>query len=836
MAAPNKSSSRWGSFLSQAVAGVESRLDNILTEEDGGSNASKTQQQPKPQPQMQAPTPASAVPAAAKASPNTSRSSSNNRANDRLQARLAKAMAGKVAAQGGGSARSSVDNASRPSMERKSTDSRVADTDEIKTVEATESTPETTVEETAQTDAQDEEAVAEADSHLADHAAEAPDQAAAAAPETEVGRAPVLPDEVEQLKYNHQQELQEYVERIDSLESKLQYLAKSAAESAQKAANAAPSGSMEGKLAAKDERIALLMEEGQKLATGEQKYRTIIKKLRQQVADSEKQNGELNKAKEKAAADVAALRTRLGSSEEKEKRQEEMRMATASLQKEIDSLRKEKATRDEAVRKLERDLKTKTEEASKAATLSKNLAAEREKFETQEESHAALRAEKETLEEKAEQDRIEWSEKLDRAVERGRSAENELRVEMRAMETKLEIMRTQAEEATSGSGGEAHVKLLRQIETLQSQYASASSNWQSMESSLLAKLSNLEKERDEAQKRESEMRKKARDSTTRARTLDEELQDVQPVLIKTREQLESVRNELAALKTSSKATEEALEQARSDLEREQRTKSRDFATQQTEWTEDAVRVDRMDSRPESPVPGNISRTFSTDLASLGGLPLPYRQRTTPLSGSIPDIDARPRSRRPSAQPPFRLLPASPNPGVGGAPPAPFSPFPQSSELGSNNPLSPPAVDEDAENGGILGFDDAVPSSPRQPAQDMISMSTVGAGPSVQLVERMSAAIRRLEAEKVAAKEEMTRVCNQRDEARTDMVGLMKELEEAKTASARVPDLQEQVDKLDARYQTTLEMLGEKSELVEELRADVQDLKAMYRELVEQTMK
>jgi hypothetical protein len=38
MAAPVKQSSRWGSFLQQAVAGVESRLDNILTEgsEDGG--------------------------------------------------------------------------------------------------------------------------------------------------------------------------------------------------------------------------------------------------------------------------------------------------------------------------------------------------------------------------------------------------------------------------------------------------------------------------------------------------------------------------------------------------------------------------------------------------------------------------------------------------------------------------------------------------------------------------------------------------------------------------------------------------------------------------------
>lgn len=28
-------SSRWGSFLSQAVAGVEARLDNMLAEEDG---------------------------------------------------------------------------------------------------------------------------------------------------------------------------------------------------------------------------------------------------------------------------------------------------------------------------------------------------------------------------------------------------------------------------------------------------------------------------------------------------------------------------------------------------------------------------------------------------------------------------------------------------------------------------------------------------------------------------------------------------------------------------------------------------------------------------------
>lgn len=104
------------------------------------------------------------------------------------------------------------------------------------------------------------------------------------------------------------------------------------------------------------------------------------------------------------------------------------------------------------------------------------------------------------------------------------------------------------------------------------------------------------------------------------------------------------------------------------------------------------------------------------------------------------------------------------------------------------------------------------------------------------MERMSAAIRRLEGEKVAAKEEMTRVCSQRDEARSDMVGLMKDVETAKAAASRVEGLEKELAEMNSRYQTTLELLGEKSELVEELRADVQDVKEMYKELVEQTVK
>jgi hypothetical protein len=129
-----------------------------------------------------------------------------------------------------------------------------------------------------------------------------------------------------------------------------------------------------------------------------------------------------------------------------------------------------------------------------------------------------------------------------------------------------------------------------------------------------------------------------------------------------------------------------------------------------------------------------------------------------------------------------------------------------------------------------------PSSPHNIIQDTLSVSTMGAGPSVQLVERMSAAIRRLESEKISTKEELVRLSAQRDQARAQIVALMQHFEAKKTLDKRVRELEEDNRKMNARYQTTLEMLGEKSELVEELKADVQDVKDMYRELVERTVR
>ncbi|KAK5987679.1 hypothetical protein PT974_11811 [Cladobotryum mycophilum] len=819
---------RWGTFLSQAVAGVESRLDNILAESDenGGTKPLAGSQQ--------------APPAKAPSSTN-SRASSSTRTNDRLQARLAKAMANKNAQAAGdnksiASPRSSTDIASRESTEQPRVD---ADQNDKTEPSQSAPAPETSFT-TAATDGTIPEIVttflgstnddnAAGDSKEESNPSETPDETTQGESGTEETSKEVqetiqpaigqeaddlrFDREMEEIKARHQEEVQEYVERIDSLQSKLQYMSKNAADAAKKTASSAPSGSAERKLAEKDERIALLMEEGQKLAGAEQKYRAMIKKLRLQLAENEKQLADVRQDKDKAAADAEALRSRLNGNEEKEKRQQEALKATTALQREIDALKRDRANKDETIRRLEQET---------------NFGRGTRKEKELENKNLSMKAEFESLGEKSRLDSVEWGEKLERAIERGRSVEAELRVELQTMESKLEDMRATAEEAASGSGGEAQVKLFRQIETLQSQYASARENWQGIEASLIAKSAGLEKEKDEAQRRESEMRKRARDAASRCRALEEELQDAQPALSTIQQELEACREQLAALRTSSKATETALEQARAELEKEKRATNGESnaEAERRQWVDDvAGATGKNHSRPDSPLL-SVHRTFGSDMV---GLPVPVRTRRTPTPGSIADSSAEGilAGRRPPLNLPLRSGTMS---TTGSVPlPTPLSTFEHPIE--SPLPISPPSG-TDQEN----GIADTAPSSPRHLAQDMISVSTVAAGPSVQLVERMSAAIRRLEAEKVTAKEEMTRICAQRDEARGDIASLMKELEEAKVASSRVPKLEKDVEDLDARYQTTLELLGEKSELVDELRADVEDVKAMYRELVERTVK
>lgn len=317
----------------------------------------------------------------------------------------------------------------------------------------------------------------------------------------------------ETAELQRQEEVHGYTERIDALQSKLQYLAKESAETAKKAGAIAASGSLEKKLAEREEQIALLMDEGQNLSKKELSYLNTIKKLRAKMQEDDKELADARRRQENAENEATLSTERWKKGELTEKRLNERLRVLPQLQKDMESLKSERDSRDATIVELRKQLKDAIAQNKQAEMNKANEALELEKIHVSElqDDLANLKIEKTLMSDRAQAQIKELREKLDKDAERARIAELEMKTEQQMLESKLEVMRARAEEVSSGATGDAQAKLLRQIETLQSQYAVASENWQGIEASLIARATNLEKERDEATRKEADVRRKARE-------------------------------------------------------------------------------------------------------------------------------------------------------------------------------------------------------------------------------------------------------------------------------------------------------------------------------------
>ncbi|EEY18979.1 conserved hypothetical protein [Verticillium alfalfae VaMs.102] len=765
--------SRWGSLLSQAVAGMEAHLDNMLAEGEGGPNATKQAQSTSGNPQRQSATvQAKNVPA----SPRTS--SSSNRVNDRLQERLAKA----IATKGGSNATeiSSITINSNDFQNNKaSTTSENSAENQVQQLRGPES-PQTaavgaavieplSTNETHGTGLDDVREDAKRDGaepieleeeHLAIKLP--PSSEVTTTPSDSLcSRCQSLDVKISTLEAEHRGEVHRYIEQVDALQAKLQYLSREASQVARNAINDTQSGTPERKLAEKDERIAVLMDEGRGMAATEQKHRNAIKKLRIQVADNEKANAELKAALQQARAGLADFRASETKLEQLERARFEWQVGSAKMREELSMLRSDLSAKQITIESLRQDLQKAIDEANTSASrsLAEALEAEKRRAREFEDNIASLQVEKNLVAERAKKREAELREKADEAAERSRIAQLELQGEMQAIEGRLEAMRASSRRGSSGAVGDSSATL-RQIQPESDQF----------------------------------------------------------------------KDQLVTLQKRAEAADAALAQAKADFEKQQATwkAERWDNPDRRLWLEDVpVASPRIQSRPDSPLLSVPVRTFSSDLLVSQGPSSKGRKISTP--GSVADgfHESYSPGRRLSSQSPLR----------------PFV-LPNSAGLSSSVSMAsfdPPREGVHTATSHLGERDDIsdvldTSSSPRQMMQDMVSVSTVGAGPSVQLVERMSAAIRRLEGEKMASREELSRISGQRDEARAELVALMKETQSAEATSRKVSDLMDEVANINERYQTTLELLGEKSELVEELRADVEDVKAMYRDLVERTVK
>lgn len=892
--------SKWGSFLQQAVAGVESRLDTMLAteEEEGRQRAAKekiAKEEASPRSSLSA---QRGIPYSIlwpvslyifckilihqslwpvllyifcmmliRQSSGTSRSSSTNKTNDRLQERLAKAIARKgspisvssrdeKSRTSGSSAvvdgrasldslpgRTSVDAMSAASDNAPTTQEIVSKTDDAGDLKPT-TTTEGSTEQTQENKTDDPGATKDA----APTTTSADSKEGSSEP---VSQRPSTEEESKQLQSTEstdtnqrkpeserewQVEMHEYIEKIDALQSKLKYLAQQAAESAKSAAASAAPGSIEKKLREKDEQIANLMQEGNKLSKTELENRATIKKLRQFIAERNKAHMQLQDKVENYEDELEKKDEELSSLKEAEKKNSAKIASVLKKEKELSTVISERDALALTVSELNEQLSKANAKAGQAeqAAQTKSLEAERRKAQEAQDDLTQLKLEKEISDNKFEREIKELKDSVEHEKEKSRLLEIELDAERAALEQKMETLRSQAEEASSSASGDAHAKLLRQVETLQSQYSIASENWQRIEGSLVARISAVEKERDEMEKNENEVRKKLREANLRAKKSEAELEASRDTIQELQRDLEITKQKLDKVTRKLEEAEQELinvkEEATRQMKLAETTLQQRIEEEKVKWQESLVPDEEAQPISDSPMPysrksswmeqdrNSLSRPRSSLMnlsfsESMDKAPLSFRHNSTTSTPSI-------ILGRQSSNDLTMLSSATDTPSI----------HPLEADE-DQDALRRPSMQDDR-----AGTHVSYGNAQSRGVNDLISASTVGAGPSVQLVERMSATVRRLESEREASKDELARLTTQRDEARQEVVALMREVEDKRKCDDRIKELESTIEDLDQRYNTTLEMLGEKSEQVEELQADVVELKRIYRELVDSTMK
>lgn len=310
-----------------------------------------------------------------------------------------------------------------------------------------------------------------------------------------------------------QQERYEYLARIDELQRNLENLAGEAAKSAKDAAAAASPGSCEKELAETREKYALLMKEGQKLESEAANSRTAVRRLRQQLAENSKSHVEMKKKTDRLERDLLNAESRAKRAEAAEKRANDSLASHSKTTKDLEAVTNERDALNQTVREMKAQISRAVARAEAAEAKAHSDALEKEKHRADEleEELSSTKIELEISQAKSNKEIIELKEKADQEKERARLLEVELKAEQSALESKMENLRARAEEASSGATGETQAKLLRQIETLQTQYSVASENWHTLEGSYISRLDAAEKERDQAADREKELRKKLRE-------------------------------------------------------------------------------------------------------------------------------------------------------------------------------------------------------------------------------------------------------------------------------------------------------------------------------------
>lgn len=390
------------------------------------------------------------------------------------------------------------------------------------------------------------------------------------------------------------------------------------------------------------------------------------------------------------------------------------------------------------------------------------------------------------------------------------SARQQSRDEVSRLEVKIESLRLVKEsgqdavstdtESKSGDMNE-FTKLSENHHNLQQQYLSSQENWKLIESNLLGKIDTLSNNLDSLKKNKLKTAGEIKKFNGALNELSIKNNNLEQQIIALKDEkdqlnltLEFKDNDLNELKEKSKTFKNIFNNEKQNLE------SKIKSLQET--------IDNLNERPDALSPrGSLSRLHSSDLHLALDASDPYTQDFGSPGWEI------------------KLGESSITPRVSSS-----HLYYDGLRRHSLNSITEDGRGSDRET---IAEDDFSNASHQPSFNRSFGNTNGGDNRNLQLLNKLSATSRRLEVEINTLKEENTQLQTEKEHLQLSLSEKYKLEKEVDALKGEIEAINIVLQNKDDQQQTMLELIGEKSEQVEELKADVQDLKDLCRQQVQQ---
>ncbi|XP_017820515.1 TATA element modulatory factor isoform X1 [Callithrix jacchus] len=539
----------------------------------------------------------------------------------------------------------------------------------------------------------------------------------------------------------------------------------------------------------KDEQIRGLMEEGEKLSKQQLHNSNIIKKLRAKDKENENMIAKLNKKVKELEEELQHLKQVLDGKEEVEKQHREnikklnsvverQEKDLGRLQVDMDELEEKnrsiQAALDSAYKELTDLHKANAAKDSEAqeAALSREMKAKEELSAALEKAQEEARQQQETLAIQVGDLRLA----LQRSEQAAARKEDYLRHEIGELQQRLQEAENRNQELSQSVSSTTR-PLLRQIENLQATLGSQTSSWEKLEKNLSDRLGESQTLLAAAVERERAATEELLANKIQMSSMESQNSLLRQENSRFQAQLESEKNRLRKLEDENNRYQVELENLKDEYVRtlEETRKEKTLLNSQLE-------MERMKVEQEK------KKAIFTQEAIKEKERKPFSVSSTPTmsrSSSISGVDTA------GLQTSFL-----------------------SQDESHDHSFGPMSV---SANGSNL--------------YDAIRM---GAGSSI--IENLQSQLKLREGEITHLQLEIGNLEKTRSIMAEELVKLTNQTDELEEKVKEIPKLRTQLRDLDQRYNTILQMYGEKAEEAEELRLDLEDVKNMYKTQIDELLR